>query len=338
MIDYYKILNISPDASSNDIRKAYRKLAKKYHPDNYNGSEKEASEYMSVINEAYDTLADERARFFYDTEYKREKSSENTPPDTDTPTHTHPSNKEANSPMDDVESTPKENAPHKDGCISGCLSKIIEYIVFGAIILFLINHFHMVDKIRPLIENASNILNINKNNSDNSPEGCINCYFNALQTNDIDKATVMFADTSYDKYTKTVQDIYNAIREDDMYYLLFKGIRNFDFTINDVKYNEDKTAATISVTVQNINCYAFILDLILECDSDEPDYLSQEEIDSLIYKKLDDKENYLSDFTCTFTVKNMDSVWKISNIDDMQELSSILIGNTDKLAELTEEN
>lgn len=65
MTDYYKILNINPDASLNDIKRAYRKLAKIYHPDNYNGSGKEASEYMSAINKAYDVLTDAEKRFLY---------------------------------------------------------------------------------------------------------------------------------------------------------------------------------------------------------------------------------------------------------------------------------
>lgn len=336
MTDYYKILNINVDASLDDVKKAYRKLVKKYHPDNYSGSEKEASEFMSTINEAYDTLTDEKERFFYDKEYRKEKSSENSTFGTSTPTHTPSPDKEAESSTNDAESTPKEKTPHKDGCTSRCLSKIMEYIVFVAIILFLINHFHMTDKIKPLIEKAGNILNIEKN-SDNSPKGCINCYFNAIQTNDTDKVTAMFTDSSFDEYTKTVQDIYHAIREDDMYYLLFKEIRNFDITIDNVKYNNNKTEAVVSVTVRNINCYTFILDMLLEYDSDEPNYLSQEEINSLVRKKLEDKEKYLADCTCTFTIKNMNSVWKISNIDDMKELTSILIGNTHKLAELTEE-
>ncbi|MGI6715651.1 MAG: DnaJ domain-containing protein [Eubacteriales bacterium] len=55
MTDPYKILGVSPDATDEEIKKAYRNLAKKYHPDNYvdNPLADLASEKMKEINEAY---------------------------------------------------------------------------------------------------------------------------------------------------------------------------------------------------------------------------------------------------------------------------------------------
>jgi DnaJ-class molecular chaperone len=64
--DYYKILNVPRGASSDDIKKAFRKLARKYHPD-VNPGDKKAEAKFKEINEAYEVLADPEKRRKYDT-------------------------------------------------------------------------------------------------------------------------------------------------------------------------------------------------------------------------------------------------------------------------------
>ena len=58
MTDPYKVLGVSPNASDDEIKAAYRQLAKKYHPDNYanNPLADLAEEKMREINEAYDMI------------------------------------------------------------------------------------------------------------------------------------------------------------------------------------------------------------------------------------------------------------------------------------------
>ena len=62
MSDPYKVLGVSPTASDEEVKSAYRTLAKKYHPDNYADSPLAdlASEKMKEINEAYDQVVNER--------------------------------------------------------------------------------------------------------------------------------------------------------------------------------------------------------------------------------------------------------------------------------------
>ncbi|MBW2039046.1 MAG: J domain-containing protein [Deltaproteobacteria bacterium] len=66
MKDYYKILGTSKNATSDEIKKAYRQLAMKYHPDRNKGN-KEAEEKFKEINEAYAVLSDPEKRRQYDT-------------------------------------------------------------------------------------------------------------------------------------------------------------------------------------------------------------------------------------------------------------------------------
>lgn len=64
--DYYSILGVNKDATDEEIKKAFRKLAKKYHPDKNIGNH-EAEEKFKEINEAYEVLSDKNKKQQYDT-------------------------------------------------------------------------------------------------------------------------------------------------------------------------------------------------------------------------------------------------------------------------------
>ena len=65
MVDYYELLGLSRDADLEEIKKGYRKLAFKYHPDRNEGS-KEAEELFKQVTEAYEVLRDPEKRSVYD--------------------------------------------------------------------------------------------------------------------------------------------------------------------------------------------------------------------------------------------------------------------------------
>ena len=62
MTDPYKVLGVSPNATDDEVKDAYRRLARKYHPDNYvnNPLSDLATEKMKEINEAYDEIQRQR--------------------------------------------------------------------------------------------------------------------------------------------------------------------------------------------------------------------------------------------------------------------------------------
>src|SRR6185437_562977 len=63
--DYYELLGVPRKAAQKDIRQAYRKLARKYHPD-LNPGDKSAEEKFKQVQEAYDVLSDAKKRQMYD--------------------------------------------------------------------------------------------------------------------------------------------------------------------------------------------------------------------------------------------------------------------------------
>src|SRR5918912_4416134 len=63
--DFYQVLGVKRDAKPEEIKKAYRRLARKYHPD-VNPGDKSAEERFKLITEAHDVLSDEKKRKVYD--------------------------------------------------------------------------------------------------------------------------------------------------------------------------------------------------------------------------------------------------------------------------------
>ncbi|MDQ3798646.1 MAG: J domain-containing protein [Acidobacteriota bacterium] len=68
MVDYYKVLKVSPEASAAEIKSAYRRLARKMHPD-VNGGTEEATREFALIAKSYEVLSNPQERAYYDRQY-----------------------------------------------------------------------------------------------------------------------------------------------------------------------------------------------------------------------------------------------------------------------------
>ncbi|XP_057507796.1 uncharacterized protein LOC130790780 [Actinidia eriantha] len=78
-VDYYKILQVNRNASDEDLKKAYRKLAMKWHPDKNPNNKKDAEAKFKQISEAYEVLSDSQKRAIYD-QYGEEGLKGQVPP------------------------------------------------------------------------------------------------------------------------------------------------------------------------------------------------------------------------------------------------------------------
>ncbi|KAB0795162.1 hypothetical protein PPYR_12001 [Photinus pyralis] len=75
MVDYYKVLDVPRGASTADIKKAYRKLALKWHPDKNPNNSEDATKKFKEISEAYEVLSDESKRKIYDNRFYQRAST-----------------------------------------------------------------------------------------------------------------------------------------------------------------------------------------------------------------------------------------------------------------------
>jgi DnaJ-class molecular chaperone len=81
MPNYYEVLGVSQDASQDEIKKSFRNLALKYHPDKNRNSDESKQKFMKII-EAYEVLSDEQSRKNYDIHNLRNRGARQrwTPP------------------------------------------------------------------------------------------------------------------------------------------------------------------------------------------------------------------------------------------------------------------
>ena len=144
MKDYYKILQVAPDASPEVIQMAYKALAKKYHPDLNPGQEEAAQEKMKDVNEAYEILSDKDKRWQYDKSRYQKPKTEQQPhyeePEPSQSTQTHsaqPRGEQTSASTIDPTPEVKGKASGGKGCAkAGCGCLVVFVVLFILLGLF----------------------------------------------------------------------------------------------------------------------------------------------------------------------------------------------------------
>lgn len=363
MLDYYSTLQIEEDATQDEIKQAYHKMARLFHPDNFKGSQKEAAEQMAKINEAYQTLSDIDKRAVYDADRQLKSGKPNRDnnkkydrrEENDTYSETAKTNSanadSSTNPKSDhvnVENPAKNNldTSPKKGC-SSCLAKIIEWAIYIGILYFVVSHFHLADKAKSLL-NSFNLSEFGseEKNADKligfKPEEVVEQYFKYIKNGEDVEADNLFreeADENFQtctvaEYNKVIVDLYYGFEKDIPTYPLFEEIRNFNYAVSGVNVDEKEGYAEINIEIENCDI-ALLFGMVIEADGDGNilGTVSDSELQKLFrnaIKKYKDSCVINTDAIITLK-KDQDGCWKIDSISPLKDFSTVITGQADDL-------
>lgn len=363
MLDYYGTLQIEEDATQDEIKQAYHKMARLFHPDNFKGSQKEAAEQMAKINEAYQTLSDIDKRAVYDADRqlksgkpnrdnnkKYDRREENDTYSETTKTNSANADSSINPKSDHVNvENPAKNTldtSPKKGC-SSCLAKIIEWAIYIGILYFVVSHFHLADKAKSLL-NSFNLSEYGseEKNADKliglKPEEVVEQYFKYIKNGEDVEADNLFreeADENFQtctvaEYNKVIVDLYYGFEKDIPTYPLFEEIRNFNYTVSGINVDEKEGYAEINIEIENCDI-ALLFGMVIEADGDGNilETVSDSELQKLFrnsIKKYKDSCVINTDAIITLK-KDQDGCWKIDSISPLKDFSTVITGQADDL-------
>ncbi|MDD6571725.1 MAG: J domain-containing protein, partial [Thermoflexaceae bacterium] len=327
VMNYYAVLQVDEKASQEEIKQAYHKMARLFHPDNFNGSQNAAAEQMEKINEAYAVLSDIQKRQAYDMLLNNSREE---PVTTDSR----------------MESVKKGNVDEpvldrKKNKESSCLTKIFEWIICIAVGCFVFNYFHIGEKVKSFI-GSSTPIEQGKTDSVSTkkqmdPDELVETYLEYIRRGDDISANSFFtvsADDNFQtctvsEYNQTVTGMYYGFEDDIPTYPLFEEIRNFEYSINGVELSQDGNSAKVYLDIQNCDV-ALIFGLILQADEGENilENMDDSELQKLLRIAISKyKTTCLISTNATFTVKKMqDGVWGIDSISPLKDFSTVLTG------------
>lgn len=334
-MNYYNILQIDENASPEEIKQAYHKMARLFHPDNFNGSREDAEEQMRKINEAYKVLSDPEMKNKYDEKMWAKE-------ETDPPGQKESGEEHTPEPDRDDSCVPEPVVENEiSGCFSSCLSKIIEWIICLGVFCFILNHFNVLEKVRDFVDTSpvSDVLEKLDTDSDvgeMSPETVVKTYLKDIKAGKTKSANELFsedADKMFHKgtvkeFNKLINHIYYGAEKDAPLYPLFEEIRKFSYKIISSAKEGDK--AKVLVHIENCDI-ALVEGLLMQADPDEIASMSDYKLRRVVRKALEKyKEDCLIDVDAIFVLVREDG-WKIKKIKPLKRFGKVIVGQADEL-------
>lgn len=335
MIDYYSILQVNEKASEEDIKQAYHKMARLFHPDNFNGSRELAAEQMAKINEAYNVLSDKKRRAMYDSQ---KKGYDDQLKEDFITRNENKKQKERPCEDDSIDNY----VPEEKQKTTSCLGKIMEWAIYIGIICFIFNRFDIGSHVKGLLNDAHEIIDSISNEQSSffekyyEPDDLVKEYFNDLKKGKIDDANNCFskdADQNFQgmtvaEYNQVIGDLYYSFEADIPTYPLFEAIRKFSYKINNVTYLDEQQNAEVYIDISNYDV-ALIFGLVLAADGDENklEKLSDSKMQKVYRNAINLYGNEcVISTSATFELTKEDGSWKIYKISPMKDFSTVFTG------------
>lgn len=323
MLDYYNILQVKENATQDEIKQAYHKMVRLFHPDNFNGSEEVATEKMTQINEAYETLSDIGKRTVYDADRQLKSGRSNYKERKEEPSNPHPQNHDdverdeessdssksnydnpkrneefsnsskPDSVNEDSLTESEDNNSSKKGC-SSCLSKILEYVICIGILCFVVNHFNLVDKTKRLLSKFNSTQYISEDVTADKlikqkPKEVVQCYLEYIKKGKDNDANKLFsADADNNFITCKVAEYNKTIA--NLYYGFEKDIPTYplfeeirNFSYSINSVNIGENEEYVEVDIEIENCDIALIFGLL-LETDSDEHILETLSDSEIQK------------------------------------------------------
>lgn len=172
------------------------------------------------------------------------------------------------------------------------------------------------------------------------PEEVVEYYFKYIKKGRGDKADKLFgaeADENFQtctvsEYNQVITDLYYGFEKDIPTYPLFEGIRNFNYSINDVNIDENEGYAEVNIEIENCDV-ALMFGLILGSGDSGVESLSDPEIQKLFRDAIAQYgDTCMINTEATFVLeKDLENYWKIESIAPLKDFSTVITGQADEL-------